>query len=82
MENYLLSEIKYCEWIFANKKNRMAKIPPLEMYLPRDMLASVVHTAGPGCTVINVIQNLQTTKIYIYNILLTNPQALPKKLVF
>jgi hypothetical protein len=48
------------------RKNGMAKIPPLEMYLPGYVLASVVHTAGPGCAIIHASQNLQSTKTYIY----------------
>jgi len=44
----------------------MAKIPLLEMHLTRHVLASVVHTAGPGCTIVNASQNLQFTILYIY----------------
>jgi len=44
----------------------MAKIPLLEMYFLRHVLAAVVHTAGPGSTIINASQNLQTTKTHTH----------------
>jgi hypothetical protein len=47
---------------FCEKKNGKAKIPPLEMYFPWHVLASVVPTAGPGCTIINVSISLHNKK--------------------